>query len=377
MNCIKKNIYLIILALLMTSCTRSANWDDTKKEELPTVTSVPFFPGDDGYVSYRIPAMVATKSGAILAFAEGRRNSYEDHGDIDIVMKRSLDNGVSWSKLIIIKDDGTNRCQNPVPVYIPDINRVVLVTCWNYGATGVRQVFVRYSDDEGLTWTEDKNITASVKKKEWNWYGTGPCHGIVKKHPPYKGRIVVPANHSLLSDKSAFSHIIYSDDNGLTWNVGGVVSRPNTGESTVVETSDGKLILNMRNEDLATPRYRIEAISEDGGTTWGDCYENKQLPDPKCQASIYRYEDDHTGFLLFSNQDQMEARKGLTLKVSLDDGKTWAHKVNYHNAKLYGGYSDITKLDNGDVGVLFEDGWQVLDGIRFERLSLKELQLNK
>ncbi len=362
-----------MLLSTMNSCSKEKYVPETLEPRSITITDVPFYPGKDGYASYRIPAIVVTKSGIILAFAEGRRNSYEDHGDIDIVMKRSLDNGVSWSNLIVIKNDGTNRCQNPVPTYIPDINRVVLVTCWNYGATGVRQVFARHSDDEGVTWSHDKNITSSVKG-DWNWYGTGPCHGIVKKHPPFKGRIIVPANHSLTSDKRAFSHVIFSDDNGITWTRGGTVSRSNTGESTVVELSDGRLLLNMRNEDSTTPRYRIEAISSDGGITWGECYENNMLPDPKCQASIFRYEDtiNLSSLLLFSNQDQMKARKGLTLQVSRDDGNTWGNKITYHPSNLYGGYSDIAQLANGDVGILFEDGWQVLDGIKFVRISYEE-----
>ncbi len=336
---------------------------------------IPFYPGIHGYFSYRIPSVVTTKNGTILAFAEGRKNSYVDSGDIDIVMRRSLDGGKTWSNLSVIRNDDINRCQNPVPIYIPDINRVVLITCWNYGATGVREAFVTYSDDDGLTWAPHINITASVKHTEWNWYGTGPCHGIIKKRPPFKGRIIVPANHSLLSDKKAFSHVIYSDDNGITWNQGGSVSRSNTGESTVVELSDGKLLLNMRNEDLTTPRYRIEAISNDGGITWEACYENKMLPDPRCQASIFRYENTTNlpSLLLFSNQNQMKARKGLTLKVSRDDGKTWGNKIIYHPSDLYGGYSDITQLVNGDVGILFEDGWQVKDGIRFIVIKREQL----
>lgn len=75
-----------------------------------------FRSGTDGYNTFRIPAIIATRKGTLLAFAEGRKNSSSDTGDIDMVMKRSEDNGKTWSKLEVLRDDGINVCGNPAPV---------------------------------------------------------------------------------------------------------------------------------------------------------------------------------------------------------------------------------------------------------------------
>lgn len=109
----------------------------------------PLVQGSEGYFAYRIPSIAVTKNGTILAFAEGRRNSIADTGDIDIVLKRSFDNGVTWSPLEIVVNEWINRCQNPVPIVIPETNRIVLLYCWNERASGNRRIFVVYSDDEG------------------------------------------------------------------------------------------------------------------------------------------------------------------------------------------------------------------------------------
>ena len=146
-----KNLNLIFAWVCLLFISTACNDVEPSISSLPVPTSKPYSINREGYAYFRIPTMVITNSGTILAFAEGRRNGPEDEGDIDIVLKRSTDKGKTWGPLITVKDDGENRCRNQVPVYLPDINRIILLSCWNPGATGTNSIFVTYSDDEGLT----------------------------------------------------------------------------------------------------------------------------------------------------------------------------------------------------------------------------------
>lgn len=392
-----KNRYLFLIIIIINCLIAvSCGGDDSPsiyeppgsnepgKPADPTLPSMseatnPFVSGADGYTCYRIPTMVITKNGTILAFSEGRRNSCEDQGDIDIVLKRSTDQGKTWSKLITVKDDGENRCRNQVPIYLPETNRVVLVSCWNIGATGTAYVFVTYSDDEGLTWAPEVDITSSVKPAGFGWYATGPCHGIVKEREPNKGRIVVSSNHNIAATQEGYSHIIYSDDQGKTWKIGGIVNMSNTNESTVTELGNGNLLLNMRGADSNRPsdqRFRITSISSDGGLTWSECVYDNNLIEPMCQGSLLTYGvgKDGKGQILFSNPAHQTSRRNNVLKLSLDDGKSWIREISYTGAENYGGYSDIAKYPDGKIGVLYEYGFKNSGGIWFRNIEFTELK---
>src|SRR6266481_5607599 len=204
---------------------------------IPCVASVPsftdvFVSGTDGYHTYRIPAIVVTTNGTLLAFCEGRKTSRSDTGKIDLLLKRSSDNGKTWSAQHIIRSDGENVCGNPAPVVDETTGVVWLLMTWNLGADGereinngtskdTRRVFVTHSADDGVTWTKPREITASVKKPDWLWYATGPVNGIqltrgavhplprgegrgegegTVHHPTaHKGRLVIPCNHTELN----------------------------------------------------------------------------------------------------------------------------------------------------------------------------------
>lgn len=353
---------------------------DPEDPKLPTMTNAAnvFVNGEDGYACYRIPTMVVTNNDVVLAFAEGRRNSCDDAGDIDIVLKRSTDKGKTWGKLITVKDDGLNRCRNQVPVVLPESNRILLVSCWNLGATGAVSVFVSYSDDEGLTWAKEKDITSQVKLNTHGWYATGPCHGIVKQKMPNKGRIVIPANHNISSTLEGYSHVIYSDDKGETWTLGGTVNLVNTNESSVTELSDGRLMLNMRGADASRPsnkRFRITSTSDDGGATWSDCVYDENLIEPMSQGVVLNYGTgkDGKGIILFSNPSHQTNRKNNTLKLSLDDAVTWSNSISYTGEENYGGYSDIGRYSEGQIGVLYEFGFKNSSGIWFRNVTFPEL----
>lgn len=343
-----------------------------------------FRKNEQGYNCFRIPAFTLSSSGTILAFAEGRKKSCSDTGDIDIVLRRSEDGGKTWGNPILVWDAGDDVCGNPVPVVDKNTGRIHLLCCWNLGedhereilngkSKDTRKVFRLYSDDDGLTWSAPQDITPSVKDTAWTWYATGPCHAIQLQDKKYRNRLVVPANHMVAGTKAFHSHVIYSDDAGETWRLGGVVATPGGNESTVVELSDGSLMLNMRNYTRDKGRCRSFALSSDGGVTWGPVQYADDLEEPVCQASIVNYmkKGKTTKRLLFSNPASTDKRECLTIKQSNDNGKSWTSlSVVYPGPSAY---SDLLVFPDGDVGILYEYGVNnPYENIRFERLSVSE-----
>lgn len=327
-----------------------------------------FRSGEDGYAAFRIPALVRAADGALLAFAEARRNGTADKGDIDLVLRRSTDGGRTWGELIVVWDDGENTCGNPAPVVLRGSGRIVMLACWNRGedhereieagrAVDTRRVFALSSDDHGLTWSRPEEITSSVKRSEWTWYATGPCHAIQKAEAPHKGRIIVPANHKRVERDGSIasnSHLLYSDDGGATWHIG-AVSQPGGNESSAVELSNGDLLLNMRHY-VRTDSLRLCAVSSDGGASWVRTWEERQLLEPRCQGSILNYApagEKPARTLLFSNPRSLR-RENLTIGVSLDDGRTWSRFVTVRPGRA--AYSDLVRMEDGSVGVLYENG---------------------
>jgi sialidase-1 len=195
-----------------------------------------FVSGKEGYHTYRIPAMVVSTKGTLLAFCEGRKYSSRDFGDIDIVLRRSFDSGKTWRPMQIVMDDGMNTIGNPSPVVDRDTGAIWLLFTENN-----MQVYVTNSVDDGATWSSPREITEDLESERWIRYGTGPCHGIQLK----SGRLVTPCWRQV-NYYIHYSEIVYSDDHGDTWTVGGTVG-PYMDECTVVENDDRSLYLNVRN----------------------------------------------------------------------------------------------------------------------------------
>ena len=241
-----------------------------------------FINGEEGYHTYRIPAVVVTPQGTVLAFCEARKNSPRDEGDIDLVLKRSTDGGQTWEKMRILWGEGENTIGNPCPVVDRETDTVWLPCCHNND-----RVFVMHSSDEGATWSSPVEITPDVKPPGWTWYATGPGHGIQLR----EGRLLIPCDHRIQQSRVSYSHVFYSDDHGINWKLGGSLSR-DTNECVAVQTEDGAVYLSMRS--LHGKNRRAYAWSQDGGETWSEVQWDETLIEPVCQASLVRFTDEES-----------------------------------------------------------------------------------
>lgn len=386
-----KKIKQMMLSLLFVSITTMACKDENTERIFPkleapgSVLSYVFQQGTEGYSCFRIPAIVMTKNGTLLAFAEGRKNDCGDEGDIDLVLKRSSDTGKTWSKLSVVWSDADNTCGNPAPVVDRNSGKISLLMTWNKGDDAIgtinagtskdtRRVFLTSSTDEGVSWAAPKEITTSVKQANWGWYATGPCHGIQLSAGPNKDRMIVPCDYIEVGPgRRGNSHVIYSDDAGATWKLGGVppmVPGLNPNESTIAELPDNKLILNMRvggNEN-----QRLSSISADGGITWSVPYNEPQLIDPVCQGSLLSAILGGSHRLFFSNP-AATTRKTMTVKMSQDQGAKWDKKNIVFDGPA--GYSDLVLLNDTQLGLLYEAGVaRYTNGIAFKKVAVANIK---
>ena len=253
--------------------------------------------GHEDYHTFRIPALLTTPKGTLIATCEGRKNSRSDHGNLDLVLKRSTDMGETWTELQVIYEEGGNAnvtIGNPCPVVDQETGTIWMPFCRNNDA-----VLVMYSKDDGVTWSNPVDITSDVKKKGWGWYATGPGVGIQMTRGKYNGRLVIPCDHREMKDGKwiKMSNVFYSDDHGKTWTLGGTVG-DHTDECQVVELHDGRLMVNMRNywaregNKMELGSKRATSISHDGGETWGELRFDEELIEPICQASFIKHSDD-------------------------------------------------------------------------------------
>lgn len=331
--------------------------------------------GTGDHHTYRIPALAVTTTGVVLAFCEGRRDGGGDAGQIDMLLRRSLDGGRSWEPQRTVSAEPGFTTGNPAPVVDRRTGDVVLLLSRNpadqneteiCAGRAARTVWVTRSTDEGLTWSEPEEITITTKQQDWTWYATGPGHGIQLD----SGRLVIPCDHAVgeLLDRwrDPFrSHVIYSDDGGTTWALGGVLP-DGTNESTIAELQDGRLYFNVRNH--AGTGLRGYAYSDDGGESFGTLRWHPDLVEPTCQGSVLATE---TGALLLSTPAG-DKRENLTIRSSQDDGATWSPGVVVTAGPA--AYSDLVITDEGIVLCLYETGAEKLyESLRLASFALEDL----
>ncbi len=345
-----------------------------------------FTAGNGGYHTYRIPALAISSAGTILAFCEGRRFNSRDAGQIDLLLRRSRDHGRTFGPVQVVATRPGWTRGNPAPVVDRQTGAIWLPFCMNpedgseervCQGKAPRTVWVTHSDDDGITWSTPREITAAVKPAAWSSYATGPGHGIQLR----SGRLLIPCDHIVFQDYTLddpyHSHVIYSDDQGATWELGGSVDE-GTNESTAVETADGWLYLNCRNKrPLAGGRnFRAVAWSRDGGQTFSPVVHDAALPESICQASVCRYPAERAGgasLVLYSGPAATTAahsgRNHLTLRLSRDDCRTWPEaRVLWEGPAAY---SDLAVARDGSICCLYEQG----EEHPYERLTLARLDL--
>ncbi len=317
-----------------------------------------YISGKEGYHTFRIPSLFVTPSGAVLALCEGRKSSRSDTGDIDLVLKRSEDGGKTWGPLQVIAEDGENVMGNPCPVADRETGTIWMPMTRNLGhdsekeikagtSEGSRECWMMKSTDDGKTWSNPVNITETTKAKDWTWYATGPGVGIQLE----SGRLLIPCDHAVAETGMFRSHVIYSDDHGESWKLGGVPG-DYTNECQAIQKRDGSVLMNMRS--YHGENLRFTSLSTDGGESWTEPVEDEELIEPVCQASLIRYEGDGTtNRLLFSNPADKKRIK-MTVKLSHDEGETWPISRLIHPGPS--AYSCLAELPSGEVGLLYERG---------------------
>ena len=370
--------------------------------DIPDNTDAPPFVnvwdrGSGAYRNYRIPSLLVTKSGALLAFCEGRSGG--DTSDVDILVKRSDDGGVSWSEGTVVWGDPGNVSGNPCPVLDEETGTIWMPMTWNHvddpqplvmagTAKYSRLPYMTCSTDDGRTWAPAKNIAEETKHPDWRWYGTGPGVGIQLKRGPHKGRLVTPCNHSAVypyNQEGYGCHIMYSDDHGTTWKYGAAIE--GIAESQVAELIDGRILLHGRNQGPAGLHQKGFAYGLEGGLVWSPLRFDPNLTEPQCQSSLMRYswpEEGGRSRLVFANpagtvrggSGTYFEREKFVVRLSYDEGTTWpVTKLLDHRPS---GYSCLAALPGGDIGCLYEAGEESsVDrdgcGLAFTRFSLEWL----
>lgn len=325
--------------------------------------------GDEGVNTYRIPGLITTDKNTLIAVYDIRYDNDADlPANIDVGMSRSTDGGKTWSPMKIIMDMGlpneTNGVGDPSILYDPVTKKLWVAALWSKGNRSIRgsgpglspdetgQFVLVSSADDGITWSSPYSITAQVKDPTWTIFFQGPGNGIALQD----GKIVFPAQY-WDATRMPYSTIIYSDDHGQTWKRGSG-AKSNTTESAVVETTPGKLMLNMRDNRGS---YRSVATSADMGNTWAEHPTSySALPDPVCMSSLIKANVNIKGgqqnVLFFCNPNKSSApRANITIKASLDLGETWeqANQLLIDERDCYG-YSSLTKIDDNTLGLLYE-----------------------
>ena len=345
----------------------------------PSEAKTVFRAGEDGYRIYRIPAVIKTANGHLLAFCEARQGG--DASEIDLVLKRSKDGGKSWGSLIVVQESSDfikilgGRTKditigNPAPVVdLLDPDHPGRI--WLPFTLENDRVFVVSSDDNGESWSDRREITKSVKKKGWGWYATGPVHSIQLQRGKHRGRLVIPCDHRVgkpgKDGGPLGAHVVISDDHGKTWKLGAVDDSYgdglNANETAVVELEDGTLYFNTRDQHGEAKGTRGVALSKDGGKSFQSGSPDWKgfrpvagvLDPPVVQCSIL---DAGKGLIVFSGPDENgptgKGRSDLRLRYSTDQAKNWMDGPLIHVGPA--AYSDLVMISEEIIGVLYEAG---------------------
>ncbi len=334
-----------------------------------------FISGTEGYASIRIPSVLTTRTGVVLAAAEGRARP-NDQAENDIVFKRSLDGGRTWTPLSVLHDDGNHSLNNPTFVQDQMSGRIFLwyqripghlkerskETATGLTGENIYRNLILTSDDDGKTWSAPKDVTMSTKRPERaTTIASGPGIGIQLTRGPHRGRLIIPFNEGPYGIWQNYA--VLSDDGGKTWAFGNDVPgalfddgksgmKSQINEVQMAELNDGRVRLDSR--QFGGKPVRKTAISQDGGQSWTPVEELAELTDPSCMAGLLRYsfdDADGLGRMIHTGPDSTQRQRG-TVWLSTDDGATWPVKRLLWEGGF--AYSVPTKMSDGKIGILFE-----------------------
>ena len=320
-------------------------------------------------VFYRIPALAVAKDGTILAFANGRVGTARDHcTHVQSVLRRSKDNGKTWGPMQTLFDRPGWTGGNCAAVADPVTGEIMFEVFCRPSSAEARKAYaalpepkefsgtvIARSRDNGETWKFEKMILEPNRHGMIGFSG-GSASGIVLRHGPKKGRLLIPA-------RSGYKHhgyncALYSDNHGKTWKASGFLPG---GEGCVVELSDGRLYFNSR---IGPEGWRLRAVSKDQGETYGEFAQSEWLRDCTVGTSdsLVSVPESVAGrhLIVFANPSFYRPRasywdrRNMTATVSLDDAKTWpVTKTIYEGPS---GYSASTLAADGSILVLYEKG---------------------
>jgi sialidase-1 len=361
---IRLNKILSLIFILSFGCLLHA--------QLPTPQDL-FIANTQGITQFRIPALITTKKGTLLAVCDARVDREGDPpNNVDQVLRQSVDQGKTWSALRTILDfPNKEGAGDPQLVQDPKTERIFLFYGYCPGRNELidapimlgRHLSLQfiYSDDEGNHWSLPVVAEYGLKQNGWHSLWPGPGRGTVLKN----GTLVVPV--SGYDTENIFSHFLYSSDHGQSWNISGRIG-VGINEATLVELADGTLLVNARNDT----KKRAIVTSTDQGATWSEIFYHPDLIEPTCQASLIKAKWKKKDVLIFSNPNDLVKRQNLTVKISFDEGTTWPlTKVIHHGPSAY---SCLTVLKNGNIGLLYENGvHNAYEKISFIDFSLDSL----
>ncbi|GAA4208724.1 sialidase family protein [Actinocatenispora rupis] len=353
-------------------------------------------PTDLAHGCYRIPAIVRSTHGTLLAFAEHRLDNCGDAGDIDLVVRRSTDGGRTWGPEQVVNPGNGDTHGNPVPIVDSRTGRILLVTTYNAGRSDSagcavpcpRTPHLQYSDDDGRTWSAPRDISDQVQRPDWDsWYASGPNHGIQLAYGAHAGRLVFGVNAETSDGQghpiANHAALVYSDDDGDTWHIGatdtyrfpaGGNATQKPSELSVAERTDGSIYVAGREQGGTDIGNRDYAVSSDGGATFSTRFTT--IPDlvtPMVEGAVLRLAGSHR--MLFSSPADTDRRRWMMVRSSYDEGRTWE---NADQGRLvtsdWAGYSDLVQIADDSIGLLYEGGTvDARDEIRFARFNTEYL----
>lgn len=337
--------------------------------------TTPFRAGEHGARIYRIPALWSQPGQPLLAFAERRMEQRRMFGDVDIVLRRSLDHGETWQGLQVVANLGRDTCGNPCVVQDASNGRLWLAFTRSRqqdteeaivaGTAPGTSVWITFSNDRGSTWSAPRDISASARLPNWGWYGTGPGQGLYLAQGR-SGRLLIPAYHT---EGGVYrTHTLYSDDHGETWQLGADAA-DHTSEPQVIEVDRDTLLMNARTIH-GHGAHRTLVMSKDRGTTWQPARDLAPLIENNCQGAILRVpREGSTGQSdwIFAHPLAPD-RTDVHAWISEDAGKSWPAAQ-----KLWSGpsaYTALASLPGGSIGMLVECGaTDVYEQIVFVRFA--------